>query len=28
MTLHHIISDEWSMGLLLQEVADLYRASV
>ncbi len=26
MTLHHIISDEWSMGLLLQEVADLYRA--
>jgi amino acid adenylation domain-containing protein/non-ribosomal peptide synthase protein (TIGR01720 family) len=26
VTLHHIISDEWSVGLLLQEVAELYRA--
>ncbi|MFM8333533.1 MAG: amino acid adenylation domain-containing protein, partial [Candidatus Methylumidiphilus sp.] len=28
VTLHHIVSDEWSMGLLLQEVAELYRAFV
>jgi amino acid adenylation domain-containing protein/non-ribosomal peptide synthase protein (TIGR01720 family) len=26
VTLHHIISDEWSVGLLFQEVAALYRA--
>ncbi|MBD9358038.1 non-ribosomal peptide synthetase [Methylomonas albis] len=26
MTLHHIVSDEWSIGLLLQEMADLYLA--
>ncbi len=26
MSLHHIISDEWSMALLQQEIADLYRA--
>jgi amino acid adenylation domain-containing protein/non-ribosomal peptide synthase protein (TIGR01720 family) len=26
MTLHHIISDEWSMALLQREVAELYQA--
>lgn len=28
MSLHHIISDEWSMALLQQEIADLYRAFI
>ena len=28
ITMHHIVSDGWSKGLLLQELATLYRASV
>ncbi len=28
LTLHHIITDAWSVGLLLQELAALYRADV
>ena len=26
LTMHHIVSDGWSMGLLLNEIASLYRA--
>ncbi|HEY4565296.1 MAG TPA: amino acid adenylation domain-containing protein, partial [Thermoanaerobaculia bacterium] len=28
LTLHHIITDGWSMGVLVQEIAELYRAFV
>ncbi|MFL6234420.1 MAG: amino acid adenylation domain-containing protein [Thermoanaerobaculia bacterium] len=28
LTLHHIVSDGWSMGVLVQEIAELYRAFV
>ena len=28
VTMHHIISDGWSMGVLIEEVAALYRAYV
>ncbi|HZI18010.1 MAG TPA: amino acid adenylation domain-containing protein [Pyrinomonadaceae bacterium] len=28
LTLHHIVSDGWSMGVLVREVAELYRAQV
>ncbi len=28
LTLHHIVTDGWSMGVLIQEIAELYRAFV
>ncbi|MFL6234694.1 MAG: amino acid adenylation domain-containing protein, partial [Thermoanaerobaculia bacterium] len=28
LTLHHVITDGWSMGVLVQEIAELYRAFV
>ncbi|HEV2147851.1 MAG TPA: amino acid adenylation domain-containing protein [Longimicrobiaceae bacterium] len=28
LTMHHIVSDGWSMGILVEEVAELYRAEV
>ncbi len=28
LAMHHIISDDWSIGLLVQEVGELYRASL